>query len=136
MAHDFKKFPELRNSQMELYYWDSPHRQITEDFNARVVKVTDGDTIRVEWVDRDFDLPVRLANIAAPEIKESGGVRSRDWLAQQLLGEEVEILINPKVRVGKWGRLIGEVVIGGVNIGDMSRDLGFAGTFGEEDLFL
>ena len=33
MAHDFKKWPELRNSQMALYYFESPHRQITEDFD-------------------------------------------------------------------------------------------------------
>ena len=37
MVHDFKAFPELTNSQMDLYYWDSPHKQITDDFDAVVV---------------------------------------------------------------------------------------------------
>jgi len=48
MAHDFKKFPELTNNQMQIYYFESPHKQITEDFKARVVDVHDGDTIKVE----------------------------------------------------------------------------------------
>ena len=51
MAHDFKNFPELTNRQMQVYYFESPHKQVTEDFRGRVIKVTDGDTIRVEWED-------------------------------------------------------------------------------------
>ena len=48
MAHDFKTFPELTNNKMEIYYFESPHRQILEDFEGEVVKVTDGDTIHVK----------------------------------------------------------------------------------------
>ena len=40
MPHDFKRFPELTNSQMDFYYDDSPHPQITEDISVRVIKVT------------------------------------------------------------------------------------------------
>ena len=54
MAHDFKQFPELTNSQMVMYYFQSPHKQITEPFEAKVVKVTDGDTIRVLWAEREI----------------------------------------------------------------------------------
>ena len=61
MAHDFKLFPELTNRQMQEYYFQSPHKQITENFAAKVVKVTDGDTIRVEVDFRDFDFPIRIA---------------------------------------------------------------------------
>ena len=45
MPHDFKLFPELTNSQMQIYYWDSPHKQITKNFMAKVLRVKDGDTI-------------------------------------------------------------------------------------------
>jgi len=54
MAHDFKRFPELTNNQMNLYYFDSPHQQIAEDFDAKVVNVHDGDTVRLEVSWRDF----------------------------------------------------------------------------------
>ena len=118
MAHDFKLFPELTNSQMEVYYFDSPHKQIMEDFRAKVVKVIDGDTIRVEVDFRDFDFPIRFRDIAAPEKDEAGGIRAKEWLADKILGLEVDILVNPKVRVGKWGRLLGSVFAQGVDVGE------------------
>lgn len=112
MAHDFDRFPELTTTQAVIYYWDSPHKQIFESFNARVVKVTDGDSIRVEWDERDFDFPIRFAYIDAPEMNE-GGQESKSWLESQILGKEVFIRINPNNRVGKFGRIIGEVMFGG-----------------------
>ena len=57
-THDFKRFPELTNGQMGLYYFDSPHKQIAENFFAKVVKVSDGDTIRVKADFRDFNFLV------------------------------------------------------------------------------
>jgi len=129
MAHDFKKFPELTNSQMQFYYFESPHKQITEDFNARVVKVHDGDTIKVKWRERDFNFPVRLARIGAPELKESGGLESKMWLKNLIEGREVDILIDPSNRVGKWGRIIGEIMFFGMNINNLSKDLGFSQDF-------
>ena len=107
--HDFKRFPELTNSQMQLYYFDSPHKQITEDFIAKVVKVTDGDTIRVTWDERDFDFPIRIHNLAAPELDEKGGPQSQNWLEEMILGEEVEIILS-RQRVEKWGRLLADVL--------------------------
>ena len=129
MTHNFKEFPELTNSQMQFYYFDSPHRQIMEDFTAKVVKVIDGDTIRVKWQERDFDFPVRLARIQAPELKESGGIKSKNFLEEQIMGDEVLIKINPKNRIGKWGRIIGEIIHGGVNLNNMSMDFRYSVRF-------
>ena len=120
MVHDFKNFPELTNAQMQLYYFESPHKQITEDFKAEVVKVTDGDTIRILWDERTFNFPVRFLDIAAPENKESGGPESRNWLEGKILGETVEIQVNPSNRVDKWGRLLGKITFKGLDIGDES----------------
>lgn len=117
MAHDFKRFPELTNSQMGFYYFDSPHQQIAEDFWARVVKVVDGDTIRVTCGFRDFDFPIRFSNIMAAELSE-GGHASRDHLKRLIMDAEVEIVINPKNRVEKWGRLLGEVKHKGFDVGE------------------
>lgn len=124
MAHDFKNYPELTNNQMQYYYFASPHKQITEDFQANVIKVTDGDTIRVMTNFRDFDFPIRILNIAAPEIDERGGPSSKRWLTNQILGKNVTITIDFKNRVEKWGRLLGEVFNMGVSMGEMSVMLG------------
>ena len=131
MGHDFKRFPELTNNQMQFYYFESPHKQIDEDFLAKVIKVTDGDTILVRWQERDFDFPVRLANIQAPELKE-GGITSKKWLESKINNQEVEILINPYNRVGKWGRILGEVLFRGVNLNEESLDMQMSIPFGEE----
>ncbi len=121
MAHDFKRFPELTNSQMGFYYFDSPHQQIAEDFWAKVVRVKDGDTIQVKADFRDFDFPIRFSNINAAELNEEGGIESQSWLESQILGEEVEIIVNPKNRVEKWGRLLGQVRHKGFDMGEMSK---------------
>jgi len=122
-GHDFKNFPELTNRQMEFYYFDSPHKQITEPIRAKVIKVTDGDTIRVEWDERDFDFPVRLLNLAAPELKEEGGLDSQRWLASQILGKRVDIVVG-KQRVEKWGRLLAHVYHEGFSMNQESVNTG------------
>lgn len=129
MPHDFKNFPELANSQFDLYYWESPHKQITEDFRARVVKVHDGDTITVRTDFRDFDFPIRMLDTDAPELNEPGGHRSKSWLESLILNEDVEILINPNERVGKWGRLLGTIFHKGLNLNEESIRAGMAVPF-------
>lgn len=133
MMHDFKKFPELANSQMEIYYFTSPHKQIVEDFSARVVKVHDGDTITLRTNFRDFDFPLRFLNTNAPELNEVGGKESKEWLAERIEGKEVEIKINPKQRVGKYGRLLGIVMCAGLNMNDASIREGMATEFKNKD---
>lgn len=132
MAHDFKRFPELTNNQMNLYYFDSPHQQIAEDFDARVLKVIDGDTIRVTVSWRNFDFPIRMSNLLAPELNENGGVRSRNHLRNLIEGKLVEIIINKNNRVGKYGRLLGEVRERGFDIGTEMINDGFAVALDEE----
>jgi len=136
MTHDFKRFPELSNSQMIHYYFESPHRQITDNFMAKVVKVTDGDTIRVTCDFRDFDFPIRFLNTDAPEIieGEEGAVESQKWLENLILNQEVEILIDPQNRVEKWGRLLGEVLFSGININKQSILENFAVRFEDREI--
>ena len=129
MPHDFRRFPELANAQMDVYYFESPHKQITENFIAQVVKVHDGDTITLRVDFRDFDFPLRFLGTNAPELNEKGGHESRDWLSQILLDEEVDIVINKKNRVGKFGRLLGKVFHMGLNMNEESIRQGFAKPF-------
>ena len=127
--HDFKRFPELTNSQMQFYYFDSPHRQITEDFHGEVVKITDGDTIHVKWSEREKPVVVRFIDTDAPELDEPGGLESARWLEKQIMGEYIRVQIEPKLRVGKWGRIIGRIHHLGIDINSSSIDNGFAVPF-------
>ena len=134
MAHDFKRFPELTNSQMQFYYFDSPHQQITEDFDCRVERVIDGDTIIVSTPFRDFSFPVRMLDINAPEMNE-GGKESKNWLKEQIEGLEIVVEVTPTQRVGKYGRLLGKIIANGMDIGQESLNLGFSKVFGSADDF-
>ena len=133
MAHDFTKFPELTRNQMETLYFESPHKQIQEDFTAKVIKVIDGDTISLRWKERDFDFDLRFANINAPEMNEgSAGRDSKKWLEEQILNEEVDTIIDPLNTVEKFGRLLGEVVFGGRNMGEASLAAKQSRIFGDD----
>ena len=117
--HDFKRFPELTNSQMGDHYFDSPHKQLIEPFRATVINVHDGDTIRVTMDERNFTFPIRLANLAAPELNESGGHESQRWLNGELINFEVDIFPT-KSRVEKWGRLLAHIVKDGIDVSEDS----------------
>jgi len=124
------KIIELSNPAIRDYLFTSPHVQITGDFQAKVVKVHDGDTITLHTSFRDFDFPLRIANIDALELNNGGGP-TQVWLEERLLGKTVDVLINPKNRVGKYGRLIGEVFVGGMNVGDEMLRRYMVAPFGE-----
>lgn len=130
MVHDFEKYPELTTTQMGVYYFMSPHAQILQDFDAEVVDVHDGDTVKLKWRERDFDFPIRFINIQAPELKDENGNPSQEgresqkWLENKILNENVQIKINPHNRVDKWGRLLGYVIFQGIDIGEESINAG------------
>ena len=126
--HDYESFPELTNQQISDFGFSSPHIQYTEDFDAVVVKVTDGDTLTLHTSSRNFDFPLRLLDIDAPELGE-GGERSKEWLKNRVEGSKVRILINSKNRVGKYGRLIGTVMYNGLSVNDEMIRLGLVSSF-------
>lgn len=126
--HDYNNFPELTNRQLEELGFTSPHKQITEDFEAKVVKVHDGDTITLRTEFRDFDFPLRFFGIDAPELN-AGGEEAGDWLRDRILNEEVQIIIDVNNRVEKYGRLLGRVFHNGLDVGDEMLRLGLVTTF-------
>ena len=132
MSWDFETRPELPNSMLDFYYFQSPHKQIFEDFRAKVVKVVDGDTIRVEVNFRDFDFPVRFLDINAPEMSEGGG-EAKEWLRNLIENAEIDILMNKKNRVGKYGRLLGKILFRGINIGNQMKRDGRATAFNQRN---
>ena len=66
--HDYKNFPELSNRQIEEFGFSSPHKQYTEDFDAFVVRVHDGDTITLRTPERDFTFEVDTTQPANTDI--------------------------------------------------------------------
>lgn len=130
--HDYIKFPELTNTQINEFGLTSPFPQITEDFKAVVVKVHDGDTITLSCDFRDFTFPLRFTNIDSPEMN-AGGEIARDWLREQILGKDVDIIIDKNNRVGKYGRLLGKVISNGIDMGETELRLGYAVPFGRKD---
>ncbi|MBU1054025.1 MAG: thermonuclease family protein [Proteobacteria bacterium] len=131
MEHDYKNYPELTNAQIAEFGLMSPVPQITEDFVATVIKVHDGDTITLRTTFRDFDFPVRFVNIDAPEMN-AGGEVAQQWLENQILNQEVQIGVQRKNRVGKYGRLLGRVYYRGLDMGESELRLGFAVPFGKK----
>tara|TARA_Y100000310_G_C20567196_1_gene756112 strand:+ start:98 stop:553 length:456 start_codon:yes stop_codon:yes gene_type:complete len=127
--HNFKDFPELTNEQMNTEYFNSPHKQITQDFRAKIKKVIDGDTVQIEWAERDFPFRMRLRDIDAPELNNKGGHEAKSHLQNLVEGKEVEILIDPKNRVEKWGRLLGDIMIRGIQISEEMTRFGHAVPF-------
>ena len=130
LEHDFKKFPELSNQQIQELQFQSPHIQIEEDFEATVVKVHDGDTVTLTANFRDFKFPLRMVGLDAPEMN-AGGEEARDWLKGKILNAKVLVTIDKKNRVDKYGRLLGRILHGGMDVGEEEVHLGLAPPFDE-----
>lgn len=128
--HDYIKFPELRNSQLAEEEFNSPHPQIKEDFTATVIRVHDGDTVRLITEFRDFDFPLRLLDIDAPELND-GGEEAGNWLRDRVLGQKVLIIMDRNRRVGKFGRLLGKIFYQGLDVGSEMLNLGLVAIFGQ-----
>jgi len=125
--HDFKKYPELTNADLANFGFVSPHEQIERDFIAQVIKVHDGDTVTLRTNFRDFDFPLRLASIDAPELNTGvPGEESRDFLKGIVENETVQVKINRFNRVDKYGRLLGDIVVNGQNVGELMLIFGYA----------
>ena len=128
--HDFKAYPELSNSEIGAFGFMSPHVQIERDFFAVVVKVHDGDTVTLRCDFRNFDFPLRFASVDAPELNTGiPGQEARDFVAGLIDGKEVLVKINRFNRVGKYGRLLGDVVVGGLSVSDLLLMFGYAKPF-------
>jgi micrococcal nuclease len=94
---------------------------VCEKYDADVISVYDGDTITCD-LDVGFGIhlteKIRVARIDAPEVRGAEKVEgfiARDALRELILNKEV--VITNKGR-GKYGRVIGEIEIDGINVSD------------------
>lgn len=77
-----------------------------DQYEGRVIKVIDGDTIWVKTSNKH--IKIRLSYIDAPELKQIHGVRSKNFLTNLVLDKNVQINANKKDR---YNRHLGEVYI-------------------------
>jgi endonuclease YncB( thermonuclease family) len=75
-------------------------------FDARVIKVIDGDTIWVKSANKH--VKIRLSYIDAPELKQKFGIRSKNYLTNLIQDKSVQI---DTYRKDRYNRIIGEVYI-------------------------
>jgi len=86
----------------------------------RVLSVTDGETFTVRYGGKKA--PVGLAGFVAPEIQEPGGDQAREALAKLVEGRTVRIAFAHGGRRDQFGRLLGYVHVGKLNVAqEMAR---------------
>ena len=108
------------------------------DFSYRVNKVTKvvaGDTIDV-IIDLGFDIMyksrVRLFGIDTPEsrtrdkVEKKYGLLSKAYLKEQLKSGKIVIKTHKDRETGKFGRILGELFVDGININKKMCQVGHA----------
>jgi len=84
---------------------------------ARLVRVVDGDTLRIDLdIGADVILKnqaVRILGIDAPEMREIAGRRSKAAMEAFLIDKKLEIELHGKDKYGRW---LGDVYADGENV--------------------
>jgi endonuclease YncB( thermonuclease family) len=92
------------------------------DFNGKVVKVIDGDTVDILTIKKQ-KIRVRLLDIDAPESKQAYGNVSRKYLASLIAGKNVFVKENKK---DIYKRTLGTIFFNKVNINAKMVEQGYA----------
>lgn len=101
-------------------------------YKGKVLSVYDGDGVYRIAIDLGMGLTVvkhcRLSSVDCPELRGNqhrAGIIVRDYVREVILGKDV-ILKTYKDRSGKYGRLLVDVSVGGMDLGEHLRSKGFA----------
>jgi len=92
-----------------------------DELRGVAVRVTDGDTIVIQSGEEQYK--IRLSGIDAPEIRQAFGREARAALAGQVESNAVVFVWEKKDR---YGRLLGTVLLGSVNVNLEQMRGGFA----------
>jgi endonuclease YncB( thermonuclease family) len=82
-------------------------------YEARVVGVSDGDTITVLDVQKEQH-KIRLAGIDAPEKGQEFGNKAKEYLSDLVYGKKVNL---PDAKIDKYGRTVSRVLVGNTDAG-------------------
>lgn len=88
----------------------SAQEKAEESIVGIVEKVVDGDGIYIG------EREIRMAGIDAPELGTSAGKVSQKFLEDLVLGKEVTVLIDPHTPREVYGRVLGVVMLGDLNV--------------------
>ncbi len=101
-------------------------------YKVELLRVVDGDTVDVR-IDLGFNVwhkcRVRLMGINAPESRtrdkeeKKRGLAAKQWLIDRLEYKEIEM---QSYGTGKYGRVLGELFVDGVNINQLMVEKGHA----------
>lgn len=89
--------------------------------SGKVISIHDGDTITI--LQNKQQIKVRLFGIDAPELKQPYGKKSKQFLANLIAGEVVEVEENGKDR---YKRTIGTIYLNGADINAQMVANGYA----------
>jgi endonuclease YncB( thermonuclease family) len=95
---------------------------IAESFDARVVSVSDGDTVTVLRSDHRR-YKVRISGIDAPEKGQSFGARAKQAMADCAFGQTAHL---EGEKIDRYGRLVAKVSVKGTDCGLMQIKRGLA----------
>jgi endonuclease YncB( thermonuclease family) len=98
---------------------------ISAAFLALVISVHDGDSLRVR-TDAGASLPIRIAHIDAPELRQEWGRVSGASLRRLCLGKQAQV--RPQV-VDRYGRTVAEVTCGRTDASHHQVERGLAWVF-------
>lgn len=98
---------------------------LSTTFNGKVIKITDGDTI-VVLTDDNEQIKIRLEGIDCPESSQDFGTRAKQATSDLCFGKQVKIIKSGEDR---YGRTLGYVMVGDVNVNKELLRLGMAWHF-------
>lgn len=96
--------------------------QVQADFDGKVVKVIDGDTVDI-LTPKKQKVRVRLLDIDAPESRQAYGNAARKYLASLIAGKNVFVKENKK---DIYQRTLGTIFLNQININAKMVESGFA----------
>ena len=96
--------------------------QVHADFNGKVVKIIDGDTVDI-LTPKKQKIRVRLLDIDAPESRQAYGNASKKYLASLITGKSVFVKENKK---DIYQRTLGTIYFEQININTKMVENGFA----------
>jgi endonuclease YncB( thermonuclease family) len=95
-------------------------------YEARVTRVSDGDTVWVQPLSGGRYRKLRLDGLDAPEICQLGGAESRDALARRVLRQNVTVTERQR---DDYGRGLARLEHGGEDVGSWMVDRGQAWSY-------
>jgi endonuclease YncB( thermonuclease family) len=99
--------------------------EIVERIPGKVIVVINGDTVKfLNNYHQQFE--VRLEGVDAPELDQQHGAKAKEALAGMVLGKEI---VLGKTGVDRYGRVLGFVLLGPVDVGLQMLEDGWAWHF-------